>query len=135
MTTHQIQLVQDSWKQVLPIAPIAGELFYTRLFEIAPQVRLMFPHDIKPQAKKLIVMLGFIVGKLHDLESILDDIKKLTKQHKAYGVEAAHFQPVGEALLWTLREGLGSSWNVDLEFAWATTYSILSEEMVKTLET
>jgi len=32
MTPEQIELVQSSWKQVIPIRDTAAELFYGRLF-------------------------------------------------------------------------------------------------------
>jgi hypothetical protein len=37
--TQQIQLVQTSFKKVVPTAGTAADLFYDRLFEIAPDVR------------------------------------------------------------------------------------------------
>ena len=46
MTPNQIKLVQTTFSQVAPIAATAADLFYNRLFEIAPQVRKMFPDDL-----------------------------------------------------------------------------------------
>ena len=40
MTSHQIQLVQESFEKVRPIGQLAGELFYKNLFEIAPELKL-----------------------------------------------------------------------------------------------
>ena len=53
MTPEQVGLVQESFKKVLPIAPQAADLFYGRLFEIAPQVRPMFPSDLREQKRNL----------------------------------------------------------------------------------
>ena len=53
MTPQQIDLVQSSFKKVVPIAGTAADLFYDRLFEIAPEVRSMFPQDLSEQKKKL----------------------------------------------------------------------------------
>ena len=36
MTNEQIKLVQDSFRQVAPIAETAAQLFYARLFELDP---------------------------------------------------------------------------------------------------
>ena len=49
MTPHQITLVQTSFAKVAPIAATAADLFYGRLFEIAPEVRGMFPDDLAEQ--------------------------------------------------------------------------------------
>ena len=45
MTPEQIELVQSSFKKVMPIAGTAVDLFYDRLFETAPEVKAMFPQD------------------------------------------------------------------------------------------
>ena len=45
MTPDQVQLVQQSFSKVAPISEQAAVLFYGRLFEIAPQVKSMFPVD------------------------------------------------------------------------------------------
>jgi hemoglobin-like flavoprotein len=102
MTPQQIDLVQSSFKKVVPIAGTAADLFYDRLFEIAPEVRPMFPQDLSEQKKKLMGMLGTAVGNLHKLDTILSAVKDLGQRHKGYGVTAVHYAPVGAALLWTL---------------------------------
>ena len=43
MTPEQVQLVQQSFSKVAPIADQAALMFYDRLFEVAPQVKAMFP--------------------------------------------------------------------------------------------
>jgi len=53
VTPNQITLVQDSFQLVAPIADTASELFYTRLFELDPSVRPLFPTDIADQRRKL----------------------------------------------------------------------------------
>jgi len=55
MTPEQIKLVQDSFKSVIPIADTAADIFYGRLFEVAPQLRPMFPQDMSEQKKKLML--------------------------------------------------------------------------------
>ena len=75
MTPQQIELVQTSFKKVVPIAGTAADLFYDRLFEIAPEVRSMFPQDLTEQKKKLMGMLGTAVGSLHKLETILPAVQ------------------------------------------------------------
>ncbi len=108
MTPQQIELVQSSFRKVVPIAGTAADLFYDRLFEIAPEVRSLFPQDLSEQKKKLMGMLGAVVGSLHKLDEILPTVVDLGKRHKGYGVTAAHYAPVGAALLWTLSKASAS---------------------------
>ncbi len=71
MTPDQVKLVQDSFAKVVQISEQASVLFYDRLFEIAPQVRSMFPEDMTEQRRKLMAMLAAMVRGLGNLESIL----------------------------------------------------------------
>jgi hemoglobin-like flavoprotein len=130
MTPDQVQLVQQSFSKVVPIADQAAILFYDRLFEIAPQVKAMFPADMTEQRKKLIAMLAAVVNGLGDLPSILPAASALAKRHVAYGAKAAHYPVVGAALLWTLEKGLGEAWTPDLAAAWSTAYGTLSGFMI-----
>ena len=82
MTPQQIELVQTSFKKVVPIAGTAADLFYDRLFEIAPPVRALFPSDITEQKVKLMAMLGTAVTNLHQLETILPAVKALGERHQ-----------------------------------------------------
>src|SRR6266478_2908612 len=110
MTPDQVQLVQQSFSKVAPIADQAAVLFYGRLFEIAPQVRAMFPDDMTEQRKKLMGTLAIVVNGLSDLPAILPAASALAKRHVSYGAQAAHYPVVGTALLWTLEKGLGDAW-------------------------
>jgi nitric oxide dioxygenase len=130
MTPDQIKLVQDSFAKVAPISAKAAELFYGRLFEIAPNVRAMFPDDMTEQRKKLMATLAIVVQGLNNLDTILPAASALAKRHASYGAEAAHYPVVGQALLWTLEQGLGPSWTPEVAAAWTGAYTTLSEFMI-----
>ena len=130
MTLEQIKLVQDSFAKVAPISQKAAELFYGRLFEIAPQVRAMFPDDMTEQRKKLMATLAIVVQGLNNLDAILPAASALAKRHVSYGAEPAHYPVVGQALLWTLEQGLGPSWTPEVAAAWTGAYATLSGFMI-----
>ena len=46
------------------MADAAADLFYDRLFIIAPHVRSLFPQDLSEQKKKLMQMLATAVANL-----------------------------------------------------------------------
>lgn len=129
MNDSQIALVQDTFKMVVPIKETAADLFYTRLFEIEPSVRPLFKGDMKDQGQKLMATLGVAVSGLTNLETIVPTVQALGKKHVAYGVEDWHYDRVGEALLWTLSQGLGDAFTPEAEAAWAETYGILATVM------
>jgi hemoglobin-like flavoprotein len=130
MTPDQVKLVQQSFAKVAPISETAAVLFYDRLFEIAPQVRAMFPADMTEQRKKLMAMLAAVVNGLANLDSILPAASALAKRHVAYGAKAEHYPVVGSALLWTLEKGLGEAWTLELAEAWTAAYGTLSGFMI-----
>jgi len=130
MTPEQVALVQGSFAKVAPIADKAAQLFYGRLFEIAPSVRPLFPADMTEQSRKLMATLAIMVNGLSTLESVLPAASALAKKHVSYGVKREHYAPVGEALLWTLEKGLGAAWNAELETAWKAAYGTLSGFMI-----
>ncbi len=130
MTPDQIKLVQQSFAKVAPISEQAAELFYGRLFEIAPSVRAMFPSDMTEQRRKLMATLAIVVNGLSNLEMILPAASSLATRHVAYGAKAEHYPVVGEALLWTLEKGLGADWTPSVAKAWTAAYTTLSEFMI-----
>ena len=129
MTPEQVTMVQESFKKVVPIAGTAADLFYNRLFEIAPEVRPLFPDDLAEQKKKLIAMLATAVTNLHQVGTIIPAVEALGKRHAGYGVTAKHYEPVGAALLWTLEQGLGPDFTPPVKAAWTETYMTLAGVM------
>ena len=130
MTPDQVKAVQESFSKVAPISEQAAELFYGRLFEIAPEVKPLFRGDMKEQGRKLMATLGAVVNGLSNLESVLPAASALAKRHVDYGVKASDYAPVGAALLWTLEKGLGADWTPSLAAAWGAAYTTLSEFMI-----
>ena len=61
LTEAHKQAIRRSWQLVEPIGETAADLFYKRLFELAPAYRRLFPDDLAPQKRKLLAMLKFIV--------------------------------------------------------------------------
>ena len=129
MTPTQIDLVQSSFDLVLPIADEAAAAFYSRLFKLDPSLRPLFTGDMRRQGKKLMDMIAVAVGSLDKLDRIIPAVRALGQRHVAYGVREEHYDTVGAALLWTLEQGLGDAWNVELASAWATAYTLLATTM------
>ena len=130
MTGTQILLVKNSWKLLRNLDHILiGDVFYGKLFVDAPHLKHLFKHPLEVQSKKLIDMLNFIVSHLDNIEKLNEEIGQLSIRHIKYGVQAIHYDAVGNALLWTLKHGLGRDWNEDVKEAWAICYQNLSMAM------
>ncbi len=131
MTPDQIALVQNSFRQLWPIRETASSLFYARLFELDPALRQLFPADLSEQRSKLMQMLSVVIGALPFIDGLTPTIENLGRRHARYGVRAEHFDTVGEALLWTLRDCLGVSFTDQVEQAWVLAYGHLTESMLR----
>ncbi len=129
MTPDEITKVRTSFAQVVPIKEAAADLFYGRLFELDPALKPLFKGDMKEQGTKLMAMIGTAVAGLDRLETIVPAVQALGKRHAGYGVEAAHYDTVGAALLWTLEQGLGAGFTPDVKAAWTNAYTLLAGTM------
>ena len=129
LTTEDITLVRASFARVVLIRNKAADLFYARLFEVAPQLRRMFPADMHGQKQKLMAMLGAAVAGLSDLEALIPKVKALGARHVGYGARAADYNLVGEALLWTLERGLADAFTPEVRAAWTNVYGVLAATM------
>lgn len=129
MTNDQIKLVQDSFRQVAPIAETAAQLFYARLFELDPDLELLFKGNLSEQGRKLMQMLGLAVNSLDRMEQLLPAVRSLGTRHVVYGVRDKDYDTVGQALLWTLQKGLGEAFTPEVEAAWVNVYTTLASEM------
>ena len=129
MTPENIALVKSSWQQVLPIQKAASELFYGRLFELDPSLRLLFKGDMAEQGRKLMTMINTVVMSLDRLDPLLGAVEDLGRRHVGYGVTEAHYDTVGSALIWTLGKGLGEQLTPAVQEAWAEAYDTLASAM------
>lgn len=129
MTPQQKELVQKTWTMVVPIADTAAELFYGRLFELEPEYRALFKHDMKEQGKKLMKTINIAVEALDDVEPLIPVLKKMGADHVGYGVKERDYNVVGAALLWTLEKGLGDAFTDEVKNAWGAVYEVLASVM------
>jgi methyl-accepting chemotaxis protein/hemoglobin-like flavoprotein len=125
LSAHQVALVRDSFAKVGPMAEKAADLFYARLFEIAPTTRTLFPQDMADQKRKLIAMLALVVANLDKPEALAATVGELGRRHVGYGAQDGHYEPVGAALVWALEQGLGPDFTAEVRHAWTQAYGVL----------
>lgn len=131
LTNSQINLIQDSFKRLSPKTEAASEIFYDRLFEIAPELRELFRGDMAGQGMRFMTTMGILVQHLDDPATLRPYLQRLAEGHAAYGVKAEHFKPMGQALIQTMRETLGDGFHEDAAEAWEVAYDHLAREMIR----
>lgn len=141
LTEEHKQAIRRSWRLLVPLGDTVSDLFYRRLFEIRPDLRSLFPADMEAQKKKLLNMLAFTIKSIdwpiEEWEQDIDPeddlflvVLALGRRHRhLYKVDDEHYGPVGEALVWTLEQGLGQVFEGIVQEAWIQVYRMLATTM------
>jgi hemoglobin-like flavoprotein len=72
---------------------------------------------------------------LKPLRSLVPILQSLAMRHKGYGVNTAHYETVGGALMTTLEQGLGPFFTPQVRDSWSEVYGVMSSVMVAAAET
>jgi len=131
LTETEIDCIRQSFNDFVRAADDAGDQFYARLFDIAPELRPLFPQDIGQQGVKLVSMLGMIVAQLHDYAQLRPLLEDLSRRHVSYGTTPQHYDVVGDALAWTLAKYLGARFDSTVQAAWTRAYRALADAMIE----
>jgi hemoglobin-like flavoprotein len=134
ITPAQVALVQSSFEHVLPIADVAGMLFYERIFTLAPEARALFGDDIALQASRTMAAVKTAVDGLGDIDHVAPFLTRLGARHVRYGVQPHHYRAVGQALIRALAAHLDEGWDEDLEAAWRRAFNLVAELMMEAAE-
>ena len=118
ITPEQINLVQQSFRQVEAIRDTAAKLFYAPLREIDPSTAPLFAtSDMPVQGHKLMAALAMAVNGLGNPERVIPAVQDMARRHLRYGVVKSQYASVGAALLWTLGQVLGADYTPEAEAA------------------
>lgn len=120
------------------IAPRGEELidqFYERLFEAAPAVRPLFAMTDLPRQKTMLLGTLVLLRKsLHNLDTIVPNLRKLGARHLTYGARPEHYPVVGEALISAMAAVAGPAWSSRHEDAWRHAFAIVAATMLSGAE-
>jgi hemoglobin-like flavoprotein len=131
MTPEQIDLVRKSFDALWPFRRKLAEQFYGRFFELAPDTRRLFPHDMERQQLKLMDTIAAIVGTLDQRELCQSIISHTGRKHADFGVQTSHFTAFGEALIWGLQQQFGPAFTPEMQQAWIVLYDAIQAEMMR----
>ncbi|MRG70813.1 hemin receptor [Alphaproteobacteria bacterium HT1-32] len=126
---EQVRLVKSSFIRLLPVRDEFSQRLYANLFAAAPDVRVLFPKDLRQQREKLIATLTTVVNNASKLDEIDRGIWSLGRNHIDYGVKDVHYQVLKDVLLKTLAEEFGDDMTPDLTAAWSGIYDELASRM------
>jgi hemoglobin-like flavoprotein len=131
MNPRTIELLAASFARVSANKTEAATIFYARLFMTVPELRAMFQTDLESQKRKLMSSLAQIVDFYRVGIDPASYLASLGQSHQSYGVQRAHFDAVGDALLFTLAQVLGPEFNGEIRAAWVSAYAEVSAAMMR----
>jgi hemoglobin-like flavoprotein len=129
MDPQQIAVVKASFAEATEQPGALARVFYVRLFEVAPELRAMFPADLAEQHRKLTDELRAIVDLLDHVDELIVRTSDLGMRHVGYGAQPDHYDVVGEVLLDALAAVLGTAFTPEAEQAWKYAYNLVAEAM------
>lgn len=131
ISTQQIQLIQTSFSLIQNQSEQFSDLFYQTLFDLNPSVKAIFPADMDAQKRKLSSMINLLVNSCEVYERLTPAFKQLGESHKHLNLTEQDFEIVKQALLVTLEQLCGSSWNLETKQAWAEFYGAIVKAMME----
>ncbi len=134
MNQEQIRLVRKSWKVFLDIdREIVGDLFYTKLFADSPNFKKIFTGDMRRHYSELSDLITLMVINLDRQDKLSEEILTISKRLAGYEVKPVHLKLFSDTLLWTLKKGMGKSWDKETQNAWVVTCTWISSLMMDVL--
>ncbi|MEJ3659248.1 globin domain-containing protein [Actinomycetes bacterium KLBMP 9759] len=128
-----IAAVRDSCMAVAARPAVLAEVFYAHLFEMAPQLRAMFPEDMSGQMQKMsdTLLAGIAALQEPDTARVEATLRRLGASHRRhYRVEPEHYGYVGHALTRAVRDVAGSRYSGSLSSAWIAVVQWIAAHMM-----
>jgi len=130
-----LEALETSFDLVAPHGDELMDLFYSRLFEAAPEVRPLFAGtDLRRQETMLLGTLVLLRKSLRDLDAIVPKLRELGACHVGYGAKPEHYLLVGEVLLGAMATIAGPAWQPEHERAWCCALGLVAAVMLEGAE-
>lgn len=130
LEAHYVPLVRNTFPQVFSADGGAADIFYERLFALAPSLRDLFGSDLSTQKVSLVGALEHALSLLDDRDGLRDMMQQLGKRHDQYGVMPETYDLAGAALLHTVKSRMGDTCTKEIEAAWTAAYASIASEML-----
>lgn len=129
--------VRDSCRAVAERPVLLAEVFYAHLFEMAPDLRVMFPDDLTGQMQNMTDTLLGAIAALDDPDTdrLVGTLRRLGAAHAArYQVRPEHYRYVGHALTRAVRDIVGAGYSGFLSSSWIGLTMWVSGQMIEGAE-
>jgi hemoglobin-like flavoprotein len=129
--TDEAGLVMASLARVSDRTDTLIASVYEHLFAHRPELRILFPSDLKNQRAKLAAALRFVIENLRNPEHVVTALEELGQRHIAYGAKVSDLSSLGEALLASLEAHDPQPWDDLTRKAWHGAYDSIARAMTR----
>jgi NAD(P)H-flavin reductase/hemoglobin-like flavoprotein len=112
------RLIKETFSYVAQNEEHAMNYFYSRLFLPHPDIRAMFPLAMDEHMHRVYSALARLVWSMDSPAALDSQLAQLGRDHRKFGVKAAHCDAFFDTLLATVRHFSGHYWTSDAEAAW-----------------
>jgi NAD(P)H-flavin reductase/hemoglobin-like flavoprotein len=119
--------VRETWEAVEPQVDALADWFAALLFSLAPSTRALFPARVTGPARRLLRSLVVPMGTVDRPAEMQAMIAPLVREHRALGLDAEQYEPLGVALIGAMRRygaGVDGAWDDATEHAWVRAFSL-----------
>jgi hypothetical protein len=129
MDGGQKALIQASFRRVLTVADLAGELFSGRLYLLDQELWHLLGVGARRQQQELMRMLAQAVEELDRFERLASTLEAMARRLVGQGVRETHYDTIAETLLWTLQQVLGDAFGERSAAAWRAACTLIVGRM------
>ncbi|CAK9085236.1 unnamed protein product [Durusdinium trenchii] len=140
---RDIELVQQTFARVAMLGSnTVGRLLFMNIFKIAPGAVKLFPlanceanmwrpgSALEVHVLKVVETIATAVSLLKDLDTLVPILQELGLKHVGYGVQKAHYDVVGQALIATLDVTLGRHFTEPVKNAYLKVWTVIKDTMI-----
>lgn len=127
----QIELIRESFDWLKQNPERRSMEFYKAFFSRAPKLKTMFREDLEGQGMRFLSTLSAIVVYLDRPDEMSGRLADLGQSHRAMGVKAADFEPMGQALIDTLERAMEGNFTPEMRTAWEAGFDTISDSLMQ----
>lgn len=129
-TTHEKDLLTNSYVLINQQIDTAGIKFYNAFFTLQPEAKTLFEQvRIDQQGRMFVQILGKVIASIFAPESLAHDFRLLGRRHARYGAEPAHFDAMRQALHMMLQDLLADTYTPQMQAAWDKAYTVMAAQI------
>ncbi|WP_243418011.1 FAD-binding oxidoreductase [Actinomycetospora cinnamomea] len=126
---HAARRVRETWDEVEAHVDELADWFAALLFSLAPETRALFPTRVTEPARRLVRSLVLPMSTVDRPDELRRLVEPLVREHRALGLHAGQYEPLGVALVGAMRRYGGQAWDEATEHAWVRAFSLAAGPM------